>query len=92
MHINLTKKTHRLECFVTKQTFYVPTERYMALIKKYGSEDNLQKKYISRLGRKLLDDKFTDHEIKMIVEYNIDLKTIDKDVLEFLYDIKKEKE
>jgi len=54
--------TRKLTCTVTGNWTYVSEERYQKLVKKYGSVAELEKKYVSRAGKKLQEtgDKAPD--------------------------------
>jgi len=59
---------NRVRCTVTGLWFNANQNRMRDLIRQYGSAEELEKSYVSRLGKRLLAEGKTVPEIKKMVE------------------------
>jgi hypothetical protein len=47
--------THKVRCTVTGNVLYMTDKRYIRVLAKYGSEENIKTGYVSMKGRKVLE-------------------------------------
>jgi hypothetical protein len=72
----------KVTCVITGKSFNFNNEYYQKKVTEFGSEDELQKKYVCRQASGLLNRGYSIDEIRDLLKVDKKVPVIDKEILD----------